>query len=189
MSNSSFRLTNGIEEDLSNFYVKKKRELIRYFSRKYTSWNSYEVEEVFQDAFSVLYEKILKDGDFLTVKERANYFFGIMENMIKTENRRIGKLISKELSSVKKTENNIEELYSATESLTKNQIVKQFLKQLSDPCKTILQKFYLEELSYAEILNELPNFSNSNALKAQKYKCIQRFSVTIKKIFKHHDLI
>jgi RNA polymerase sigma factor (sigma-70 family) len=189
MSNNSFRIVRGLEKDLSNFYVKKKHELIRYFGRKYTSWNSYELEEVFQDAFSELYEKILKDGDFHTEKERANYFFGIMENMIKTENRRIRRLISNELSSVNQTENNIEELYRVTENLTKSQIVKQFVKQLSDPCKTILQKFYLEELSYAEVLKALPNFSNTNALKAQKYKCMKRFSEPIKKILKYHDLI
>lgn len=189
MSNHVIKLGKKFEEEIINFYVKKKPELTRYFRKKYSSWNSYELEEVFQNAFSVLYEKILGNGDFRSENERANYLFGIMENMIKTENRRIGKLIGNELNSGNKTENNIEELYSATESLTKSQIVVQFVKHLSDPCKTILEKFYLEELSYTEILTELPSFSNTNALKAQKYKCIQRISESIKKIFKHHDLI
>lgn len=189
MSNNGLKPLKEVEEDLSNFYVKKKRELIRYFKKKYTSWNLDELEEIFQNAFSVLFEKILNNGDFPTENERANYFFGIMENMIKTENRRIGRLIHDNLNNENRSENNIEELYSATDSLSKSQIVSQFVKQLTDPCKTILEKFYLEELSYTEILSELPNFSNTNALKAQKYKCIQRISETIKKIFKHHDLI
>ncbi len=52
------------------------------------------------------------------------------------------------------------------------------LTQLGEPCKTIIEDYYLKNRSMQEI-SEKFGYTNSDNAKTQKYKCLQR----LKKIF------
>ena len=52
------------------------------------------------------------------------------------------------------------------------------LQQLGEPCKTIIEDFYINNKSMQEICEEF-GYTNADNAKTQKYKCLQR----LKKLF------
>ena len=56
------------------------------------------------------------------------------------------------------------------------------LKLLGEPCKTIIEDFYINNRSMKEICEEF-GYTNADNAKNQKYKCLQR----LKKLFFQED--
>ena len=52
------------------------------------------------------------------------------------------------------------------------------LESLGEPCKTIIQDYYMHSLSMQDICEKF-GYTNSDNAKTQKYKCLQR----LKKLF------
>ncbi len=52
-------------------------------------------------------------------------------------------------------------------------IIRNCINGMSQRCYQILTMFYYQELSLDRILIELPSFNSKNALKTQKYKCLE----------------
>jgi RNA polymerase sigma factor (sigma-70 family) len=50
-------------------------------------------------------------------------------------------------------------------------IVRQVVKLLTEPCKTILDLFYFKELSLKEMIGQVDGYSSVDALKTKSYKC------------------
>ncbi|HKG06732.1 MAG TPA: sigma-70 family RNA polymerase sigma factor [Pedobacter sp.] len=57
------------------------------------------------------------------------------------------------------------------------------LQHLGEPCKTIIQDFYINNLSMQDICEKF-GYTNTDNAKTQKYKCLQR----LKKLFFQIDL-
>ena len=55
------------------------------------------------------------------------------------------------------------------------------LTQLGEPCKTIIEDFYIHNLSMQDICEKF-GYTNADNAKTQKYKCLQR----LKKLFFNH---
>ncbi|RZL13780.1 MAG: sigma-70 family RNA polymerase sigma factor, partial [Pedobacter sp.] len=56
--------------------------------------------------------------------------------------------------------------------------MKDALEKLGEPCRTIIQDFYLNNLSMQDICEKF-GYTNTDNAKTQKYKCLQR----LKKLF------
>ena len=56
--------------------------------------------------------------------------------------------------------------------------MKKALENLGEPCKTIIQDFYIHNLSMQDICEKF-GYTNTDNAKTQKYKCLQR----LKKLF------
>lgn len=52
------------------------------------------------------------------------------------------------------------------------------LQELGEPCKTLIEDFYVQQLSMDQIAEKF-GYTNSDNAKNQKYKCLQR----LKKLF------
>ena len=50
-------------------------------------------------------------------------------------------------------------------------IVRQVVKLLTEPCKTILDLFYYKELSLKEMIGKVSGYNSVDALKTKSYKC------------------
>jgi RNA polymerase sigma-70 factor (ECF subfamily) len=57
--------------------------------------------------------------------------------------------------------------------------VRAALDKLGDPCRKLLTLFYLEGLSYDRILLVMHNYSNTDVLKKEKYRCLNRLRAII----------
>lgn len=64
-------------------------------------------------------------------------------------------------------------LYGNDEQI-KLAIISDFIGQMSERCAEILSRFYYEEMDYSIMIGELPTYGSIDALKTQKYKCMQR---------------
>ena len=59
-------------------------------------------------------------------------------------------------------------------------IVRQVVKLLTEPCKTILEMRYFKKLSFDEMLGKVVGFSSVNALRNKRQKCIKTLESELK---------
>jgi RNA polymerase sigma factor (sigma-70 family) len=135
-----------------------------------------DAKDVYQECIIILYNKI-KTGEFELTSKLKTYIYSV--------SRRIW---LKKLAQHSKKSNNIAEFEDviAVETDVEHHEAKdlQFekmgtaLESLGEPCKTIIQDFYINNLSMQDI-SEKFGYTNTDNAKTQKYKCLQR----LKKLF------
>lgn len=135
-----------------------------------------DARDVFQEAMIVLYEKA-RSGSFELNSQLKTYLYSVC--------RRIWlKRLSQQQRFSPEVEN-LQERISAEEDLERHeqrnkdfQIMEKSLKSLGEPCKSLLEAYYLEKKSMVEIAGDF-GYTNADNAKNQKYKCLMR----LKKIF------
>ena len=135
-----------------------------------------DAKDVYQESVIVVYNKI-QSGDFELTSKLKTYIYSI--------SRRIW---LKKLAQQSKKTNNIsefEDVIAVEEDLEQHEAkdlqfdkMDSALQQLGEPCKTIIQDFYINNLSMQDI-SEKFGYTNTDNAKTQKYKCLQR----LKKLF------
>ena len=58
-------------------------------------------------------------------------------------------------------------------------MIKETVKNIQEPCATLLDKFYWEDKSGEEIANDM-GYKNTDTVKNQKYKCMQKLKTYLK---------
>lgn len=134
-----------------------------------------EADDIFQEAMIVLYEKA-KSEDFVLNCQIGTYLYSISR-----------RLWLKRLQQMKRyTEiNERSETVSVTEDLENHEennqdflLMEKSLLQLGEPCKTLLEAYYMQKRSMTEIAEDF-GYTNADNAKNQKYKCLVR----LKKLF------
>ena len=135
-----------------------------------------DAKDVYQEAIIILYNKI-KGGDFELSSKLKTYIYSVC--------RRIW---LKKLSQQSKKTNNLsdfEDVIAVEVDVEHHEEIDlQFqkmgsaLQDLGEPCKTIIQDFYINNLSMQDICEKF-GYTNTDNAKTQKYKCLQR----LKKLF------
>ncbi len=135
-----------------------------------------DAKDVYQEAIIVLYNKI-KSGSFELSSKLKTYIYSV--------SRRIW---LKKLAQHSKKSSNIadfEDVLAVEEDLEQHEHkdmqfdkMKVALESLGEPCKTIIEDFYINNQSMQEICEKF-GYTNADNAKTQKYKCLQR----LKKLF------
>lgn len=138
--------------------------------------NEDDAKDIFQESIIVLYNKV-KAGNFELNSKLKTFLYSVCR-----------RLWLKRLNEQSKTSRNIHdfsELIPVEEDLEKHEeknrqfiLMDLALKQLGEPCKTIIEDYYLQNRSMQEICEKF-GYTNADNAKTQKYKCLQR----LKKIF------
>ena len=135
-----------------------------------------DAKDVYQEGIIVLYNKI-KTGNFELSSKLKTYIYSVC--------RRIW--LKKLALQSKKTSNisDFEDVMAVEEEAEQHEEKdRQFEKMqaalvhLGEPCKTIIQDFYINNLSMQDICEKF-GYTNTDNAKTQKYKCLQR----LKKLF------
>src|ERR1700712_127670 len=135
-----------------------------------------DAKDVYQEAIIVLYNKV-KTGDFELSSKLKTYIYSVCRRLwLKrlAHNNRFGgdiKDFQEYLSVDDETEKNNERDIQFNK-------MGDALQQLGEPCKTIIEDFYINNKSMQEICDEF-GYTNADNAKTQKYKCLQR----LKKLF------
>lgn len=139
-----------------------------------------DARDIFQESLIVLYEKITA-GNFTLQSKIKTYLYAVARRIwLKKlqQSQRFGKLIENG-EDIIPVEEDLEEQERKNEAF--NQMDKS-LSQLGEPCKSLLEAFYIHNKPMHEIA-DLFGYTNADNAKNQKYKCLIR----LKKIFfKHH---
>lgn len=135
-----------------------------------------DAKDVYQETIIVLYNKV-KSGSFELSSKLKTYIYSV--------SRRIW--LKKLAQQSKKTSNiaDFEDVLAVEEDMEQHEQkdmqfdkMKTALESLGEPCKTIIEDFYINSQSMQEICEKF-GYTNTDNAKTQKYKCLQR----LKKLF------
>lgn len=135
-----------------------------------------DAKDIYQEAIIVLYNKI-KKGDFELNSKLKTFIYSVCRRLwlkrLSQMNRYAGDL--KDFQEYLPVEEEVEQHSERDMQFTKMQSA---LQLLGEPCKTIIEDFYIHNRSMQEICESF-GYTNADNAKTQKYKCLQR----LKKLF------
>ena len=134
-----------------------------------------EAKDIFQEAMITLYQKA-KSGSFVLTSQIKTYVYSICRRLWLKRLQQLGKTSSgvENFESVP-VEEDIEIHERRNIELG---IMDRALNSLGEPCKSLLEAFYIEKKSMDQIAL-LFGYTNADNAKNQKYKCLMR----LKKLF------
>lgn len=160
--------------------------------------------EIFQDAFIKLWENIengklhVKEGILLGANEKpftsslTTYFMSIARikylEYVRSnkscddvdEEEKKGHLRRNDFG-----EADMDLLYDET-TTSMEDIIADCIAVMSERCNQILTKFYYEDKNLDVIMMEIPSFTNKNALKTMKYKCMETLRSNAQAMYKRY---
>jgi RNA polymerase sigma factor (sigma-70 family) len=163
-------IANGSTESLRIIY-KDHFSLVAQFIIK-NSGSEEDAKDVFQEAVIVLYDKINK-GDFKLSSRLQTYIYSVSRFIWLKKlrnNDRLHTSLYDELEETLAVEDDFEESEAKEMQF---HLMEESLSLLGEPCQTIIQDFYIHDLSMQEICDKF-GYTNANNAKTQKYKCLQR---------------
>ncbi|MBD3749718.1 MAG: sigma-70 family RNA polymerase sigma factor [Sphingobacteriales bacterium] len=138
--------------------------------------NEDEAKDIYQEGIIILHDKI-KSGDFELTSKLKTFLYSVCR-----------RLWLKRLSHKSRFSENIKdyedhfpvetELVQHEEKDQQLAIMHKALVELGEPCKTIIEDFYMHSKSMQDICEKF-GYTNADNAKTQKYKCLQR----LKKLF------
>jgi len=135
-----------------------------------------EAKDIFQEAMITLYEKAKSDSFELTCQIKT-YVYSVC--------RRLWLKRLQQLSKTNAGNENYEQTVSVEEDLELHErrnaefnMMERALNSLGEPCKSLLEAYYLKKKGMNEIA-VMFGYTNADNAKNQKYKCLMR----LKKLF------
>ncbi len=130
-----------------------------------------EARDLYQEAIMVLYEKVRRDAAPLNCSI-STFLYSVVRNLwlkqLRERNR--APMVADSLHSLADVTADVEAGVEQ-ETLFKN--MAHALNQLGEPCKSLIEAFYIEEASM-DVLADRFGYSGSDTAKNQKYKCLMR---------------
>ena len=154
---------------------KENYSLIQAFIVKNNGYPD-DARDVFQEAMIVLFEKAKSDSFILTCQLKT-YLYSVCRRLwlkkLQQQNR-----YHPSIEMVEETVPVEEEIESHEQKNENFLLMEKALSKIGEPCKSLLEAFYIEKKSMPEIAS-LFGYTNADNAKTQKYKCLVR----LKKIF------
>jgi len=175
------KIYEGNEREFNKLYYECEK-LIPIYRGKYPKVDVINIEDAFSKAMYICYANI-KSGRLRLLSSRLiDYVSKVMRYKLYDEIEKNPKIeIDPAIPEPTGTEG--EDKY-----IRMRIIVDEYIDMLKEPCKTILEKFYLDGFDYAKILDLLPNFSSLRAIVTRSYKCKKEISEGLASILKENDI-
>ena len=135
-----------------------------------------DARDIFQEAMIVLYEKV-SSGTFELTCQIKTYLYSVC--------RRLWLKRLQQMQRYNPSSESVDEVVPVEEELDIHEkrnadliVMENALNKIGEPCKSLLEAYYLQKKSMPEIA-EFFGYTNADNAKTQKYKCLVR----LKKIF------
>ena len=138
--------------------------------------SSDDAADIFQETMIVLYEKSINPNFELSCQLKT-YIYSVSRRLwLKKlqQQQRIG-LQTDDFEQVIPIEDDVEDHQKQQDSFT---IMEKAMAKIGEPCKSLLEAFYINKKQMQEIALEF-KYTNADNAKTQKYKCLVR----LKKLF------
>jgi RNA polymerase sigma factor (sigma-70 family) len=129
-----------------------------------------EAKDIYQEAFIILYEN-LQEPDFQLTCKIKTYIYSVCRRLwlkrFSYKTKYQGDLTDSEEFLPLEEDENIEEhdlLFG---------IMEDSLNKLGEPCRTILEDYYINDFNMVQIAAKM-GYTNADNAKNQKYKCLMR---------------
>lgn len=135
-----------------------------------------DARDVFQEAMIALYEKAQSESFVLTCQIRT-YLYSICRRLWLKRLQQLGKYVS-QVESLEETVPVEEDLEIHEKRNAEFAMMDRAMNSLGEPCKSLLEGYYLKKMGMQELAAEF-GYTNADNAKNQKYKCLMR----LKKLF------
>ena len=136
-----------------------------------------DAKDIFQESIIVLYNKV-KSGNFELTSKLKTFIYSVCRRLWLKRLNQKSRNISGELHDLENIESVEEDLAYHEEKDAQFQQMEKALVMLGEPCRTIIEDYYMQNRSMQDI-SEKFGYTNADNAKTQKYKCLQR----LKKLF------
>ncbi len=170
---------NNDERVIAQFYRDYRLKFCTFFRIRFGKKEEY-VSDLYQEACSVLWKNITTGK--LTISNLtsslSSYIIAIGKYSLMAQDRKYKEIVDdEEISKLNFVEDDAEEL---KERIEREDFICRMVSDMKPPCSDILKAFYWDKLSCEQIA-EKQNYSNSDSVKSQKYKCIQKLKPLVEK--------
>ena len=135
-----------------------------------------EARDIFQEAMIALYEKAQSESFVLTCKINT-YIYSICRRLWLKRLQQLGRY-SNQVDGLEETVQVEEDLEIHEKRNTDFAIMERALNSLGEPCRSLIEGFYIKKLDMQALSKEF-GYTNADNAKTQKYKCLMR----LKKLF------
>jgi RNA polymerase sigma factor (sigma-70 family) len=135
-----------------------------------------DAKDIFQEAMIVLYEKV-KSGSFELNCQLKTYVYSVCRRLWLKRLSQLQK-IAPEVESSEEVVPVEEELETHEQRNADFLLMEKAMHNLGEPCRSLLEAYYLQKKSMVEIAGNF-GYTNADNAKNQKYKCLMR----LKKLF------
>lgn len=135
-----------------------------------------DARDIFQEAVITLYEKAKSDSFVLTCQIKT-YIYSVCRRLWLKRLQQMGRY-SGQVESLEETVPVEEDLEFHEKRNADFAIMERALNSLGEPCKGLLEAYYLQKKGMTEIAQDF-GYTNADNAKNQKYKCLMR----LKKLF------
>ena len=130
-----------------------------------------EAKDIYQESIIVLYENTQQPGFALSCKIKT-YLYSVCRRQwlkrLAEKGRYVGKV--EDFESVVALE---DEGVAMDEREKQFGVMRQALVQLGEPCRTLMEDFFVHSLTMQQITDKM-GYTNADNAKNQKYKCLMR---------------
>ncbi len=135
-----------------------------------------DARDIFQEAMIILFEKA-KSSSFTLSCQIKTYLYSVCRRLwlkkLQKQNR-----YNPSIETIQETVAVEEEIESHEKKNEDFMVMENALSKIGEPCKSLLEAFYIQKKSMPEIAASF-GYTNADNAKTQKYKCLVR----LKKIF------
>lgn len=128
--------------------------------------------DVYQETIIVLYENVQKPG-FELKCQLQTYIYSVARRLWLKQLRKQGKTFLFKEEEENEVADVTTELNEHLEKENSLEQMQKSLQTLGEPCKTLIQDFYVRRMNMEDIAEKF-GYTNANNAKTQKYKCLQR---------------
>lgn len=139
-----------------------------------------DAKDLFQETMIVLYDKS-KEPEFTLEAKLKTYLYAVAKRLWLKQLNRQNKVPSKSSDfNNEELEDSLpdDDIQDHNEKEERFKVLSEALLKLGEPCKSLLEDFYLRQMSMQEIADKF-GYTNPDNAKTQKYKCLNR----LKKLF------
>ena len=137
-----------------------------------------DARDIFQEAMITLYEKS-KSQDFTLTSQISTYLYSVCKRLwlkrLQHQSKNYVHALSESVEETVPVEEDIDLLERRNAEFS---IMERALNSLGEPCKSLLEAFYIQKKDMSAI-TEMFGYTNADNAKNQKYKCLMR----LKKLF------
>jgi RNA polymerase sigma-70 factor (ECF subfamily) len=166
------KLKSGNDEAYRKFYLATLSPFKAWCQREYRL-NDEASNDLYQESHMYLYENIMAGKlDGLT-SQLSTYLYSIAKNQLLIKYKKEGVIQKHETKLCE----HLVFLKGAEDAIAQKETlaikVKKEIERMLDPCKTLLQLFYYESLSFKQIVERM-KYKNESVAKNQKKRCLDR---------------
>jgi RNA polymerase sigma factor (sigma-70 family) len=167
-------LAEGSDDALTQLYRRYFPMVLHFVTTN--SGSEDEAKDIYQEALIVLYEKV-RGGSFELHSLLKTYIYSVSRRLwlkqLSYKNRFVVNDIETPATDSAAVGQMNNDLTDHEERDRQFDLMSDSLDRLGEPCRTLLEDFYIRHLSMQDITEKF-GYTNADNAKTQKYKCLMR---------------